>query len=81
MTIETLTKLPVWERFEAAARRQRRRPMKLLAEVLQERLEIWEDEALDEAIKKDAQKSGYTEDDAVEIVRQYRREKKLRGTT
>jgi hypothetical protein len=38
--------------------------------------EIAEDEALDDEISRDAQRSGYTEDDAVEIVRQYRLEKK-----
>ena len=36
--------------------------------------EIAEDEALDEEISRDARKSGYREEDAVEIVRQYRRE-------
>lgn len=37
--------------------------------------EVAEDEALDEEISRDARKSGYTEGDAVEIVRQYRQEK------
>jgi hypothetical protein len=37
--------------------------------------EITEDEALDEEISRDAQRSGYREEDAVEIVRQHRREK------
>jgi hypothetical protein len=37
--------------------------------------EITEDEALDEEIGRDARESGYREEDAVEIVRQYRREK------
>jgi hypothetical protein len=36
--------------------------------------EVTEDEALDEEIRRDAQGSGYREEDAVEIVRQYRRE-------
>lgn len=43
-----------------------------------ERSEVEEDEALDEEISRDAQKSGHTEDDAVEIVRQYRQEKRGR---
>ena len=38
--------------------------------------EIAEDETLDKEIGRDARKSGYREDDAVEIVRQYRREKR-----
>ena len=37
--------------------------------------EVAEDEALDEEISSDVQQSGYTEDDAVEIVRRYRQEK------
>ena len=37
--------------------------------------DIAEDEALDEEIGRDALKSGYREEDAVEVVRQYRREK------
>ena len=48
----------------------------LLNEWMREQLEIWEDEKLDQEIKRDVQRSGYTEDDAVELVRQYRREKK-----
>lgn len=34
------------------------------------------DEALDEEISRDVQRSGYHEEDAVEIVRQHRRDKK-----
>lgn len=34
-----------------------------------------EDEALDEEVSREAQKSGHREDDAVEVVRNYRREK------
>jgi hypothetical protein len=36
--------------------------------------EVAEDEALDEEISRDVQGSGYREEDAVEIVRRYRRE-------
>jgi hypothetical protein len=39
--------------------------------------EIAEDAALDDEINRDARKSGYREEDAVEIVRSYRREKAL----
>ncbi len=81
MTTETLTKTPLWEQFEAAARRKRRSPVKLVTDYMKEQLEIWEDERLFEEMRHEAQKSGYTEDDAVEIVRQYRREKKARGAT
>jgi hypothetical protein len=37
--------------------------------------EVAADEALDEEISRDAQRSGYREEDAVEIVREYRRER------
>lgn len=40
--------------------------------------EVAEDEALDEEMSRDARKSGYTEGDAAEIVRQYRQEKRDR---
>ncbi|MDQ3131612.1 MAG: hypothetical protein M3Q99_12735 [Acidobacteriota bacterium] len=53
-----------------------RNPVKLLSDYMKECLEIWEHERLDDEISKEAQKSGYTEDDAVELVRQYRREKR-----
>ena len=37
--------------------------------------EVAADETLDEEIRRDAQRSGYREEDAVEIVRAYRRER------
>ena len=40
---------------------------------MRERLEIWEDQQLDEEIRPDVQRSGYREQDAVQIVRWYRR--------
>ena len=45
---------------------------------MRERLESWEDQQLDEEIRRDAQRSGYREEDAVEIVRQYRQENRER---
>lgn len=77
MTTKTIDDSPVWKQFEAEAKKRRRNPVKLVLDYVKEQIEIWEDEKLDEEIRKDAQKSGYTEDDAVELVRQYRREKKL----
>ena len=38
-------------------------------------LEVWEDQALDEEIRSDAQRSGYRETDAVAVVRQCRRKR------
>ncbi len=64
----------LWEQFEQAAREQRRNPVRLLAEVVREYLEIYEDENLFRQMQRDARKSGYKEEDAVELVRQVRRE-------
>jgi hypothetical protein len=50
-------------------------------DLIKEQVEIWEHEKLDDEISIDAQKSGYTEDDAVELVKQYRLEKKQRATS
>ena len=76
MTTKTINDSPVWKQFETEAKKRRRNPVKLVMEFINEQMEIWEHEKLDEEIRKQAQKSGYTEDDAVELVRQYRREKK-----
>ena len=67
---------PVWSRFQAAARRRRRDPMRLLRDYMQECLEIWEDQRLDEEIRRDVRRSGRREVEAVQVVRQYRREKR-----
>ncbi len=79
MTTKTIDESPVWKQFETEAKKRRRNPVRLALDLLKEQIEIWEDEALDREISREAQKSGYTEDDAVELVRQYRREKKERA--
>jgi len=62
----------LWDRFEEAARKRRRDPVRLLKEFMKERLEVWEDQKLDRQIKKAALCSGRREEDAVEIVRRHR---------
>jgi len=62
----------LWVRFEAAARKRRRDPVRLLKEFMKERLEVWEDQKLDRQVKKAALRSGRREDDAVQIVRRHR---------
>ena len=79
MTTKAINDSPVWKEFETEAKKRRRNPVKLMLDLLKEQMEIWEDESLDREISRDAQKSGYTEDDAVELVRQYRLEKKARA--
>jgi hypothetical protein len=71
----------LWEQFVQAARKRKRNPISLLTDYIREFLEIQEDRLLDEEIQAEAQSSGYGEEDAVEIVRQYRREKKERRAT
>ena len=80
MAKDSLQESPLWEEFQKAARQRRRNPVRLLTEYMRECLEIWEDQKLDKEIRRDVQKfaqqSGLREEDAVEFVRQYRREKK-----
>lgn len=76
MAKDSLVDSPLWEQFQKAARERRRNPVRLLMDYMRDCLEIWEDQKLDEEMRCDAQRSGYREEDAVEIVRQYRREKK-----
>ncbi len=80
MTTKTIDESPVWKQFETEAKKRRRNPVKFVLDLMKEQVEIWEHERLDEEIRKEAQKSGYTEDDAIELVRQYRREKRLPKT-
>jgi hypothetical protein len=75
MATNTITESPVWKHFEEEARRQGQDPVDLVTKYMNECLEVWEDEALDEEIRGDVGKSGYGEEDAVDLVRQYRREK------
>jgi hypothetical protein len=76
MATNTLIDSPVWKQFEEEARKHQADPIELVTKYMNECIEVWEDEALDEEISRDVQNSGYTEDDAVDIVRQYRQEKK-----
>lgn len=62
----------LWERFEEAARKRHRDPVRLLKEFMKERLEVWEDQKLDRQVKKAALRSGWSEEDAVQIVRRHR---------
>ena len=51
-----------------------------MLDFVKEQIEIWEDEKLDKEMRRDARKSGYKEEDAVELVRQHRRDKKALQT-
>ena len=78
MTLEGLIQSDLWREFEEYARSRRRQPARLLAELMREQLEIAADVALNNEIRRDVQKSGYKEKDAVRIVREYRAEKRKR---
>ena len=76
MTLEALIRSELWANFETHARKEKKQPIDLLAELVREHLEIAEDIALTKAIRRQALKSGYKESDAVRIVREYRAEKR-----
>ena len=78
MAKDAVTSSVVWVRFERAARQRRRNPARLVAEFMSECLERWEDERLDSEMQADAQRSGWHERDAVEIVSRYRDGKRAR---
>jgi hypothetical protein len=76
MTLEALIRSELWANFEKQARKRKKHPSAVLADLLREYLEIADDVALTEAMRRDARKSGYKEADAVKIVREYRAEKR-----
>ena len=78
MTLDGLIRSDLWREFEEYARSMRKQPARLLAELMREQLEIAADVALNNEIRRDVQKSGYKEKDAVRIVREYRAEKRKR---
>ena len=79
MRNETYLDEPLWEEFKKEARQRRRNPVRLVTEYMRECLETWEYERVFEEIKRDTQTSGYTKEDAVELVRQFRAEKRQRA--
>lgn len=76
MVTNSLLNSPVWDLFQKEACKRRHDPMALLIAYMNERLEIWEDEALDEEVNEQARQSGYEEGDAVTLARRRRQEKK-----
>lgn len=76
MTLETLTKTDLWAAFENQARAEQKKPAEVLAELLREYLETSADMKLNESMRRDAQKSGLKEADAVRLVREHRAEQR-----
>lgn len=69
----------LWEEFQNAARKRRRNPVRLLEDYMRQCIAVWEDQMLDAEIRRDARRSGYTDEDAVDIVRRHRLEKSHRS--
>lgn len=74
MTIEALLQSDLRREFEKAARAAKKDPADELAELMAEYIESQADGELFDAIQRESNPHGYTEDDAVEIVRKARRE-------
>lgn len=74
MTIEALLQSSLRREFEAAARSSKQKPVDVLAKLMAEFIESQGDSKLFDAIEREGHKSGYTEDDAVDLVRTYRQQ-------
>ena len=74
MATNNLLDSPAWKQFQQEASKRNQDPFDLVTRYINECLEIWEDESVDEEISKQARQSGYAERDAVTLVRQYRQE-------
>lgn len=75
MEKRTILDPTLWNEFQEAAKKRRRNPVQLLTEYMRECLEVWEDQKLDEEIRRDVHRGGYREEDPVEIVRRHRSDK------
>lgn len=75
MTNAEIFKTEVWREFEATAKSEKENPINLLIELMSEYLESHSDTVLFDEIAEEGFESKYTEDDAVELVRQARRER------
>ncbi len=78
MTNAEVFKTDLWREFEAAAKAEKQSPLKILTKLMSDYVESRADSALFDEIAEEGFKTGYTEDDAVELVRQARLER-MRG--
>lgn len=78
-TQETLIPLQtsLWNEFAEIVSRQGKRPMRVAAQLFREYIEIQQDLALFEEMRRDARGRIKSDEEAVEFVRQIRREKRL----
>ncbi len=68
----------LWARLSSAARRERKSPRRVVRALIQDFVEAGLDRKLDAAISRDVQRSGYGEEDAVRLVREYRSQTRAR---
>ncbi|NUM78177.1 hypothetical protein HUU40_27760 [candidate division KSB1 bacterium] len=76
MTATVQLNRELWIKFSGLAQQKRKRPDRLLENLIAEYLLMQKDLQLDEAIRLQARKSGYKEKDAVQLVKRYRQTKR-----
>ena len=64
----------LWAKLSTAARREGKTPGRLVQRLIQDFLEAEVDRKMDAAIAREARRTGYREEDAVPLVREYRRQ-------
>lgn len=67
----------LWRDFTNAVQEEGKKPMRVVSRLLREYLEIRKDTALFEKMRASVRGPEMTDEEAVEFVHQYRREKKL----
>jgi hypothetical protein len=75
MEKRTISESTLWREFQEAAKKRRQNPVRLVGDYMRQCIELWEDQKLDEEIRREAQRSGYREADSVDIVRRHRSNK------
>ncbi|MDQ3633478.1 MAG: hypothetical protein ACR2MD_18670 [Aridibacter sp.] len=75
MTNAEIFKSEIWREFEAIAKAEKENPVNVLVELMNEYIESRSDSVLFDEIAEEGFQGEYTEDDAVEIVRQARLER------
>jgi hypothetical protein len=75
MTAMVQINMNLWEQFSGFAQHKRKRPDRLLEQLIAEYLAIQNDMKLDDAIRQQARKSGIKENNAVDVVKHYRQTK------
>ena len=70
----------LWNAFTSAIAKQRKKPQMILAKLIREYLEIQEDQTLFAGMRHDLRGRTMSDEEIVEFVRQYRREKRVART-